>query len=263
MPFLRWPRRSSPRLPAAPAYRGPAGRRLYAVGDIHGRADLLDLVLDAIEADADAARRRGLAATAIFLGDYVDRGPDSRGVLTRLSGLKPHVVEWRFLEGNHEAAMMGFIEAPHLYEVWLDYGGDATLDSYGVAPVGELAGMAEGLRKALPADHRAFLGRLDLSLGFGEYFFAHAGIRPGVDLDAQSAQDLLYIREPFLSSTAHHPGRVVHGHTITAEPEIRPSRIGIDTGAYASGRLTCLVVDEEKTRLFTTRPDLSGVEWLS
>jgi len=261
MPFLRWlSRRAKP--PSIPAYRGPAGRRLYAVGDIHGRADLLDLVIGAIRTDAADAARRGLRPTAVFLGDYIDRGPDSRHVLDRLIELEPGAVDWHFLEGNHEAAMAGFIDAPHLNEIWLAYGGGATLQSYGVSSELGLEQASEALRRALPAAHRAFLDRLPLSASFGDYFFVHAGIRPGIDLSAQSEQDLLFIREPFLSSPLLHPKRVVHGHTISSQPEILPARIGIDTGAYASGRLTCLVVEEDWTGFFSTRPDGSAVEWL-
>ena len=220
------------------------------------------MLLEAIRADAGDALRQGLRPTVVFLGDYVDRGPDSRGVLQTLIGLTPGDIEWHFLEGNHEAVMVGFIEAPHLNEVWLDYGGDATLESYGVGPWLETAEAAEGLRRALPVDHRAFLDGLEMSVSFGDYFFVHAGIRPGVDLSAQMVRDMLFIREPFLSSPLHHPKRVVHGHTITPEPQILPSRIGIDTGAFASGRLTCLIIENEATRLMSTRPDGTGVDWL-
>lgn len=243
--------------------------RIYVVGDSHGRSDLVDLVLAEILSDASQAARRGMRPVIVFLGDYVDRGADSRGVLNRLCRLPKGLVRWHFLEGNHEAAMLAFMVAPEKNAAWLAFGGAETLASYGIAlpsgPLqpGDLESLVVALDNRLPMAHRHFLYELDLSLELGDYLFVHAGIRPGVPLAAQSRRDLLSIRKPFLSWRTCHAKRVVHGHTIVDEPEILPERIGIDTGAYFSGRLTCLVLEEDSISLFTTRPDGGGVTWRS
>ena len=228
---------------AAPASTG--GRLAYAVGDVHGRADLLEGLMARIVADAGPALARGERPLLVFLGDYVDRGADSRGVIDRLIALAAAPgFEVRTLMGNHEEAMLGFIEDPVTGAGWLEFGGGATLASYGVAPpIGrpgaeELVALGQALSAALPAEHLNFLRSLELAIVLGDYVFVHAGLRPGVPLHAQSARDLLWIRQEFLSEKKSFEKVVVHGHTPEEMPYDGPTRIGLDTGAYATGVLT-------------------------
>jgi serine/threonine protein phosphatase 1 len=223
----------------------PEGQLLYAVGDIHGRLDLLASLLDLIELDAQAsssARTR----TLVFLGDYVDRGPDSRGVVERLITGLPRGFDTHFLKGNHEAILLDFLDDPWRLDHWLMNGGEATMRSYGVdtARLAQQGAAAESWRQAfaeaLPAAHRHFFRDLQLSVSFGDYLFVHAGLRPGVPIAAQSEADLIWIRGPFLSHADPFEKIVVHGHTPGKQPEIRANRIGIDTGAVFTGRLTAL-----------------------
>lgn len=231
-----------------------AGLRLFAIGDIHGRNDLLGRMLEIIEADLATSRTE--TARIIFLGDYVDRGLESAGVIERLArGTMPGGAEAVFLRGNHEQAMLDFMADPAGGSAWLRFGGVETLLSYGVhAPPGgtddpgHLADLAAALADSLPAAHLDFLHATRTSHAEAGWFFTHAGIRPGVALDAQAPDDLLWIRQDFLDSPRDHGAIIVHGHTITAEPDVQENRIGIDTGAYMSGRLTCLVVEETGIR---------------
>lgn len=241
-----------------PHRSGPlqAGRRLiYAVGDIHGRADLLDLLLARIVEDRPADG----APVLVFLGDYIDRGTQSRGVVERLLGLKRNsAFELRFLRGNHEKAMLDFIRQPSTGPAWLSYGGAETLYSYGVrAPPPtpgpeEMRRAAEALRAALPPDHVAFFKELELFVRYDSYLFVHAGLRPGKALEAQAEEDLLTIREPFMRSTRKWPFRVVHGHTPEPNVHIDARRIGVDTGAYATGRLSAVRLDGESVTILST-----------
>lgn len=234
----------------------PRGLRVYAIGDVHGRLDLLDQLLDSIE--DDAATAPGLVKYIVYLGDYVDRGPYSRGVIERLAGGPPPGFGAIHLKGNHEASMLEFLEDIRIGPNWLTYGGTATLASYNVTPPSEEAppeAMSEAqqrLNAVLPPTHRAFLGSLRPSVTIGDYLFVHAGVRPGVPLDRQREQDMLWIREDFLRSTLDHGKVVVHGHTISMEPEVRANRIGIDTGAFATNRLTCLVLEGNERRFLST-----------
>jgi len=252
------------RATAGPAVGGtrppcvPAGQRLYVVGDIHGRLDLLDRMLDLIARDA-AAARGGVQHTLVFLGDYVDRGPDSAGVVDRLCAGPPLPGFGSVcLKGNHEERMLLFLTDVRSGAAWLRFGGRECLGSYGVRqPAGQeeadwLPQAQAAFRAALPPGHLAFLRALRLSLRVGDYLFVHAGIRPGVPLDRQDAEDLLWIREPFLSSDADHGAVIVHGHTIRTVPETLSNRIGIDTGAYESGRLSCLVLEGTDRRFLGT-----------
>lgn len=229
---------------AEPSARVPEGLRVYAVGDVHGRADLLALLLDRIA--ADAAGFTG-AAQLIFLGDYVDRGAGSSRVLDILTGGLPAGFDTLFLKGNHEAAMLDFLAEPGVGPDWCAFGGGETLLSYGVDPDHvqrgrfDLAGAELSAR--LPAAHLAFLRSLRLSARIGDYLFVHAGIRPCIPLDRQAEGDLLWIREEFLDHEGPHGAVVVHGHTVVDVPDVRPNRIGIDTGAYATGTLTALVLE--------------------
>lgn len=235
----------------------PVGCRVYAVGDVHGRHDLLQEMVGRIEADA-AAHGCDSRNILIFLGDYVDRGGDSRAVVGMLAGLDRHWPDIAFLRGNHEQAMLDFLDAAPNGRGWLDFGGRETLASYGLDPnvddgdAAALAAVRAQLRASLPPQHLAFLRGLGFSIAVGDYFFAHAGIRPGIPLDAQSPDDLMWIREPFLSSRRDHGKIIVHGHSIRQQPEMRANRIGIDTGAWASGRLSCLVLEGAARRFIVT-----------
>lgn len=243
MRILKAERRTEP-VPA----RAPVGRRIYVVGDIHGRADLVGLLHERILADAaQHPRRRPLV---VYLGDYIDRGLESRQVLDMLLEQPLAGFEAVRLLGNHEQAMLDFLEDPRVGPAWLYYGGAATLYSYGInaqasPPEGveRFQHLSHELRHLLPPEHLEFLRRLSLHHIEGDYLFVHAGIRPGVPIDRQQRDDLLYIRDEFLNSALNHGRIVVHGHTITSEPDVQPNRIGIDTGAFATGRLTCLVLD--------------------
>ena len=228
----------------------PAGRRIYAIGDVHGRADLLERLQQRIAADVELNPIAD--PLLVCLGDYVDRGPDSAGVLDLLLGETPAGMRRVALMGNHEELMLRFLVDDSAGAVWLANGGDATLESYGVDPAESYERARRQLAARLPARHRTLLESLALSHSEGDYFFAHAGIRPGVALDRQRREDLLWIRGEFLRSDIDHGKVVVHGHSITAEPDVRANRIGIDTGAYASDRLTCLVLEGRERRFFVT-----------
>ena len=218
-------------------------RRIYAIGDIHGRLDLLERAIAAVARDVN---QHGPAALTVTVGDYIDRGPASRGVINRLAE-NPFPTPLVALKGNHEDMLAGFLADPAVGPHWIGNGGLATLRSYDVELPGEgqadFAAACAALQAALPASHVGFLRELRLSVCSGDYFFCHAGVRPGVPLERQRAEDLLWIREAFLASNADFGKVVVHGHTPVPEPEVRPNRIGIDTGAYFSDRLTCVALD--------------------
>ena len=247
-PFLKAFGKMQPVVPAA--RRVPEGIRLYCVGDIHGRDDLLREMAEQVSADMKV--RSFDQAVTVFLGDYVDRGLGSRRVVEQLAR-----GEWPTsiiaLAGNHEDLLMAFLENAEVLAVWRSLGGLETLHSYGVDVGLAMAGRDfERVRAAFaarfPEHHRRFLESLDISTYIGDYFFCHAGVRPSVPFDRQNRDDLLNIRDPFLSSKAEHGKLVVHGHTPSAAPETRPNRIGIDTAAYATGRLTCLVLEKDYRR---------------
>jgi serine/threonine protein phosphatase 1 len=219
------------------------------VGDIHGRLDLLETMLELIARDAQA-RESARQRTLVFVGDYVDRGPDSRGVVERLIKDPLEGFDTHFLKGNHEAILLDFLEDPWRLDHWLMNGGDATMRSYGV-DIERLAGLGappeiwrNTFADALPDMHLAFFRDLKLSVSFGDYLFVHAGVRPGVPLAAQSEADLIWIRAPFLDHGAPFGKIVVHGHTPERAPVTRPNRIGIDTGAVFTGRLTALKLQD-------------------
>ena len=224
-------------------YAVPAGQRVYAVGDIHGRADLLDLLLDRITND-DA--QRGAAETlVVFLGDLVDRGPDSRGVVERLIAFSRGPVPCRFLMGNHEEVFLGALTGDvRALKFLLRIGGRATILSYDVSEAEyrdlDFEGLAARIRDKVPEEHIRFLSAFEEMIEVGDYLFVHAGIRPGVDLESQRASDMRWIREDFLRHRDSFGKLVVHGHSITADVDIQSNRIGIDTGAYESGRLTAI-----------------------
>jgi serine/threonine protein phosphatase 1 len=229
------------------APKTPDGVRIYAIGDVHGRADLLAQVLASI--DADIAAYPAARVVHVFLGDYIDRGQQSRQVLDMLVARARHH-SMVYLKGNHETYVPDFLRDPAVLDQWRHFGGLETLVSYGVTPSinadeKEQRAIAEAFRRALPDGHRRFLSSLKTSFACGDYFFAHAGVRPGVPLSRQHEQDLLWIRDDFLLHEEGFGKIVIHGHTPVNEPDIRPNRINIDTGAYATGRLTCLVLEGE------------------
>jgi len=239
------------RLPASV----PENVRVYAVGDIHGCAQLLDMLHDKIAEDAASASRE---KHIVYLGDFTDRGPDSRGVVERVlrkvpAGLTPH-----YIRGNHDQAVLDFLDEPETYRVWRGFGGAETLMSYGVRPPlfdipEQIVAARDALRTRMPGEHLAFFNSLALKLVIGDYLFVHAGIRPGVPLDKQDEQDLMWIREEFLSSTSW-PGKViVHGHTPLPAPVRTANRISVDTGAYATGDLSCAVLEGTDCRFLQAK----------
>lgn len=221
----------------------PDGLRVYAIGDIHGRRDLLDQLLDMIDDDGD---RRGECEThLILLGDLVDRGPDSRAVVERAMTLGHDYDRASFLMGNHEEVMLGAITGdPRLVRFFNRIGGRETILSYGL-PVNqyrsmELEELAEAIPELFPQQHIDFISGFDDQIIIGDYVFVHAGIRPQVPLSEQTAQDMRWIREEFIKDKTHHEKYVIHGHTISEQIDEQPNRIGIDTGAYLSDQLTAI-----------------------
>lgn len=235
-----------PRNPVQAPASLPPGLRVYAIGDIHGCADQLDAIHARIAEDAAHAPEPD--RVIVYLGDYVDRGPDSRGAIERalappIAGRAVHLC------GNHEEMMLAVLDHPGdeaAIALWLRNGGVATLTSYGLS--GE--DPPETWAGRLPPAHIAFLRGLVRRYQAGGYLFVHAGIRPGVALDAQDAEDLIWIREPFLHSEADHGAVVVHGHTPERAPVIRANRIGLDTGAVYGGKLTAAAFWADRMALF-------------
>jgi serine/threonine protein phosphatase 1 len=226
----------------------PPGTRIYAIGDIHGRLDLL-LGLHELIA-ADAAGSRAPRRVLIYIGDYIDRGPNSAGVLDLLLDRPLPGFEIVHLLGNHEDTLLQFPDDMAVGPSWLTYGGVQTLASYfiEVSPGSwrderELRRLQGEVRRRVPRRHVEFMRRLPLMHLEGDYLFVHAGIRPGVSLELQERDDLLWIRDEFLHSTKDHGKIVVHGHTISEGPDQQPNRIGIDTGAFHTDRLTCVVLE--------------------
>jgi serine/threonine protein phosphatase 1 len=243
-----------PRRDQGPA--GARGYRAYAVGDVHGRVDLLEHLLAKIHADLQ--RRPAAKTLLVFVGDLVDRGPSSAQVIERLRCYRREGVRPVFLLGNHEEVLLRIIGGDSsVVESWLKFGGLQCLQSYGIT-LARIRGQSaeqvvELVRATVPKEHVEFLETFVDSCRFGDYLFVHAGIRPGVEVDQQSQADLRWIRDPFLFDESEHGFVVVHGHTITDEVEERPNRIGIDTGAYRTGVLTALAVDGNERWLIDTR----------
>jgi serine/threonine protein phosphatase 1 len=244
----------APKRQSGPA--GVRGWRAYAVGDVHGRLDLLDQLLAKIEHDLkDRPARKVLL---IFVGDLIDRGPNSAQVVERLRTYNHPNVRTLFILGNHEEVLLRILAGDaELITKWRWFGGTECLNSYGVDTV-KLAAMSvddalEVIRAAIPKKHVEFLESFDDSCRFGDYLFVHAGIRPGVEIDQQKQSDLRWIREAFLFDETDHGFVVVHGHTIRPEVEVRTNRIGIDTGAYQSGILTALAIEGSESWFLDTR----------
>jgi serine/threonine protein phosphatase 1 len=228
--------------------------RIYAVGDVHGCLAQLDRLLDLIRVDNATFSGN---TRFVFLGDLVDRGPDSAGVIDRVMNLSRGQKRCDTLMGNHEEAMLASFDGTADPRGWLSYGGSQTLESYGIARAEQFASgfdLARRMVEAIPSDHLTFLRGLPDHLVIGDYLFVHAGIRPGVPIELQEAADLRWIRGGFLESEVDHQCIVVHGHTISPEPEQRANRIGIDTGCYQGGPLTALVLEGATQRFLQTTP---------
>jgi serine/threonine protein phosphatase 1 len=225
---------------------GPQHRRAYVVGDVHGRLDLLDRLLEAIH--DEVSRRPAREMLLIFLGDLIDRGPSSAQVVERLRTYRHPAIRPIFLLGNHEEVLLRILSGDtDPIPGWLRFGGRQCLESYGADLSAIREGDREGalrlIRASIPDNHRRFLETFVDTCKFGDYLMVHAGIRPGIPLDQQRQSDLRWIREPFLLDENDHGFVVVHGHTITTEVDERSNRIGIDTGAYRSGILTALAIE--------------------
>jgi serine/threonine protein phosphatase 1 len=255
-----YPSANSSGSPAFPSL--PRDTLVYAVGDVHGRRDLLDRLLTWLIEDFNAAGPR-VEGFLVLLGDYVDRGPDSKGVLDRLSTLAlPQRLTPVLLRGNHEQMLTEALTDPERASVWGRLGGAATMLSYGVLPPSfdgsseEWRQAAAALEGAIPIAHKRLLAGLRPSMEIGDYFFAHAGVNPSRPLHLQSETDLIWIRDKFLKHDKSFGKLVVHGHSIAAEPMVTPYRLGVDTGAYATGVLTCARIDHAGWQLNAIR--LSG-----
>lgn len=241
------------------------GELVYAVGDVHGRYDLLKQLLADITRDY-AGRANGRRPILIFLGDYVDRGPDSHKVVEAMVWLKRREdLEVHLLKGNHEQALLDFLETPEHGAGWLTYGGQETLVAYGIEPPDPYAGPAEMVRArdalmaVMPAAHLRLLERLELMALVGDYCFVHAGVRPGTSLAAQTERDLLWIRQPFLESEGPCEKVVVHGHTwIDERPQLHAHRVGLDTGAYLTGVLTAVRLQDGERQILQVGKAFEG-----
>lgn len=235
---------------------GPRGHRAYAIGDIHGRLDLLDELLDKIEADNQARPRA--TTTIVFLGDLIDRGPQSAEVVERLRLYRPGFARSLFLMGNHEEVLLRILSGEaELIHDWLRFGGAECALSYGLDPeelrTARRSEAVKLLERAIPREHRNFLASFVDTASFGQYLFVHAGVRPGVPLANQHPQDLRWIRVPFLGDERDHGQVVVHGHTITEDIDVKPNRIALDTGAYQTGLLSALGIEEAERWFLQTR----------
>ena len=248
--------------------RAPDGIRLYAIGDVHGRLDLLAAMH--VQIAAETMRDRTADWRIVHLGDYVDRGPDSKGVIDFLIAVSRRDPRNVMLAGNHDIGFLEFLDHPDPDGLFMRYGGVQTAQSYGVDLTanrgGVLAWATNGLRsnhaelvQAVPQSHVELLGSLAFSASFGDFFFCHAGIRPGIALEKQDSQDLIWIRDVFHNHAGLHPKVIVHGHTPQPQAEVKPNRVNVDTLAYQSGRLTALVVEGAAKSILTVMED-GGVQ---
>jgi len=239
----------------------PAGRRLYVIGDIHGTIDVLNDVLTRVENDFAARPPEGTTGL-VFLGDYIDRGPASAAVLARLSDFAPSGIDLNFLKGNHEDMLLQFLKDPVAnWPGWSSCGGKETLRSYRIEPPrpgadkAALRTVAGKLAKAMPAQVMTWLKSLKLTYREGDYFFVHAGVRPDIGLDEQNERDLLWIRNIFFNHSKSFGPIIVHGHTPAPEPVVKSNRIGIDTMAFSTGILTCLVLEGDQRLVMRSYKD--------
>jgi len=235
------------------------GRLVYAIGDVHGRLDVLAPLLRDIAKDA-LATRAAERPQLILLGDYVDRGPESREVVDLVLQMQADgAFEVTPLKGNHEESLLQFLDEPEFAATWMEHGGGATLTSYGVSLAATRTDpdawgpVRDAFDRALPDAHRRFYQQLELVRTVGDYAFVHAGVRPGVALEDQSERDLLWIRQEFLNDRGPFDKVIVHGHTPTEEPQMMKHRLGLDTGAYATGVLTAVRLFGEEQRLMQAR----------
>jgi len=243
--FARW-RKNRKLPPPPPAARIPEGLRVYAIGDIHGRADLFEVLMGMI--DSDIAARDKKDNIIILLGDLIDRGVQSRAVVERAMALAESPRDVRFLKGNHEEVFLRALTGdPQAVRFLVRIGGRSTIESYGIAgedyealDFEELAGRLAG---CVPQAHADFLDSFEDMIEIGDYAFVHAGVRPDVPLAEQTASDMRWIRAEFLDHRGAFDRVIVHGHTITDHIENFPHRIGLDTGAYASGRLSAIALE--------------------
>ncbi len=233
----------------------PPGERIYCIGDIHGRDDLLGQILGRI---LEHASGYSGTKTLVYLGDYIDRGDHSREVIDRLLGDPLPGFGQIHLRGNHEQSLLDFINQPRGGFDWLSYGGLQTLASYGIRcgkiPTGieDLKALQQGLLDKLPDEHARFYAETRFSFSRGSYYFVHAGIHPGLPLQDQQPEDQLWIRRKFIEHRKPFEKIIVHGHTISEEVEFMDNRIGLDTGAYATGKLSCLVLEDDTQALIQT-----------
>jgi len=237
-------------------HKTPDNTIIYAIGDIHGRFDLLQQMHKLILQDIDAYK--DYQKIVIYLGDYIDRGTNSKEVIECL--INNPLIDFKklYLKGNHENAMLGFMTNPVETEAWMFWGGDSTLISYGVDLYQEngeknnIKKLSMDLQNKLPEQHKDFLRQLKLFHLEGDYMFVHAGVRPGIDLMMQKEEDLIMIRNEFIFAPDNFEKTIVFGHTIFREPFVSNRRIGLDTGAYASGRLTAGVFESDNVRFINT-----------
>lgn len=237
------------------------GRLIYAIGDVHGRRDLLQTIVRKVAVDAIASGAT-IQPLLVFLGDYVDRGPESAGVASYILALRAMGgFDVRCIKGNHEQTLLKFLEDAAIGPVWMEHGGGATLSSYGVTAPARRSDKDAweatriAFQRALPDDHLEFYRDLPLSLTVGDYFFVHAGVRPGVALAKQTEQDLLWSRAEFLAEKKPFEKIIVHGHTPVETPYLGPTRIAVDTGAYATGMLTAVRLDGVHRATISTAGD--------
>jgi serine/threonine protein phosphatase 1 len=235
--------------------RGPDGMRIHAIGDVHGRLDLLRQMHESIAAELVAHPVEDWRI--IHLGDYVDRGPDSRGVLDFLIAARERDPRHIMLAGNHDVGFLDFLAAPSAESLFARFGGVDTARSYGVdarfAPPEALEKDWGRLLRAVPNRHQEFLRAMEFSVSFGDFYFCHAGIRPRIALDRQMPEDLIWVRDVFLNHPELHEKVIVHGHTPDAEPEVMPNRVNVDTGAFRTGVLTALVIEGGEKQILQVR----------
>jgi len=233
------------------AARAPEGMRLYAIGDVHGCRDLLKRMHAAIE--DEIARDRPGDWRIIHLGDYCDRGPDTKGVIDFIVARQAADARIISLRGNHDDGMLNFLTAGGEWRIFTHNGGETTAASYGVradfATPWMLEASRDALNAAMPAAHRAFLEALQYQVSFGDFMFCHAGVRPGVPLDRQDRHDLMWIRNEFHDHGGLYARVIVHGHTPVAAVDIRHNRVNLDTRAFASGMLSAIAIEGDRKRI--------------
>ena len=258
--IFSWKKKKNTKSVPAKSYSSPAGKRAYAIGDVHGCFNLMTTLLDKIEVDIkihNDIHGEEAQSHIIFLGDLIDRGPNSAGVIEFLINYQPDFARIHFVAGNHEESIVRALSGEsNLLMPWLEHGGFATSLSYGLDPAslrGQPAHILEHMiYSAIPRSHIKFLSGFADSVQFGDYFFCHAGVRPGIPISDQDPKDLKWVRAEFLDSTVNHGAMIVHGHTIVENVEEKTNRIALDTGAYTSGLLSALCVEGETRRFIQT-----------